>query len=198
MKNFILLIMIGFFLKTLFGCKTQAPVHSDTSALTAQNSLFQYTMNTLTEQPQPLADYKGKVILVVNVASKCGLTPQYKDIEALYEKYKDRGLVVLGFPANNFLSQEPGSNADIQEFCTKNYGVSFPMFSKISVKGKDMDPLYQFITQKAKNGVMDSEVSWNFQKYLFNKEGHLITYFAPTTKVTEAEVITLIEKELSK
>ncbi len=145
-----------------------------------------------------LGQYKNKVLLFVNVASLCGNTPQYKDIQALYEKYKDKGLVVLGFPANNFMGQEPGSDKEIKKFCTREYAVTFPMFSKISVKGDDIAPLYAYLTQKAENGVLDAKVTWNFQKFLVDKKGNVITSFAPKKKVTEEEVIAAIEKALAE
>jgi len=161
-------------------------------------TIYQFTMNTLDGKPRSLADYKGKVLLVVNVASKCGLTPQYEDIEKLYKQYKDQGLVVLGFPANNFLGQEPGSSEQIAEFCQKNYGVTFDMFEKISVKGKDIHPLYQFLTAKSLNGTTDAEVSWNFQKFLIGKNGEVVTSFSPKTSVYDGKVIAAIEAELKK
>ncbi|MBE2272977.1 MAG: glutathione peroxidase [Flavobacteriales bacterium] len=162
----------------------------------AVHSVHEFKMETIDGKVQSLADYKGKVLLMVNVASKCGLTPQYKDIEALYEKYKDKGLVVLGFPANNFLGQEPGTNKEIQEFCSLSYQVTFPMFSKISVKGKDQHPLYQYLTKKINNGVLDADVKWNFQKFLVDKNGKVITSFSPQTSVTDESVIQEIEKQL--
>ena len=136
---------------------------------------------------------KGKKIMVVNVASKCGLTPQYVQLEELYQNYQDQGFTILGFPANNFGAQEPGSNAQIASFCQKNYGVTFPMMAKISVKGNDMHPVYQFLTQKAKNGLEDSSVQWNFQKYLINSNGELEKVIAPSTLPTDAEIINWIE-----
>lgn len=162
------------------------------------NTIYNFTMNTISGEPLSLETYKGKVIMVVNVASKCGLTPQYTDLEATYQKYKDQGLVILGFPANNFMGQEPGSNEEIQSFCSVNYGVSFPMFEKISVKGKDQHPLYDWLTEKDKNGVLDANMKWNFQKFLVDKEGHLVSVVDPTTKVTETEVVEQIESLLSK
>lgn len=161
-------------------------------------TIYQFTMNTLDGKPKSLADYKGKVVLIVNVASKCGLTPQYKDLEKLYGEYKDKGFVILGFPANNFLGQEPGSSEDIAAFCQKNYGVSFDMFEKISVKGKDIHPLYQFLTNKELNGTTNASVSWNFQKFLINKNGEVITSFSPKTTVYEKEVIEAVNTALSK
>lgn len=120
------------------------------------------------------AQLKGKKVLVVNTASKCGYTPQYEDLEKLYKEYKDKNFVIIGFPANNFMHQEPGNNKEISEFCTKNYGVTFQMMEKISVKGDDMDPVYQWLTQQAKNGKMDSSVKWNFQKYMIDEKGNLV------------------------
>ncbi len=131
--------------------------------------------------------------MIVNTASKCGLTPQYKDLEALYKEYKDKGLVIVGFPANNFAGQEPGTNEEIASFCEMNYGVTFPMMDKISVKGDDMAPIYQFLTQKSKNGVQDSEVQWNFQKYLINEKGELVKVVDPKTLPTDPEVVNWIK-----
>jgi glutathione peroxidase len=161
-------------------------------------TIYQFSMNTLDGKPKNLADYKGKVVLVVNVASKCGLTPQYKDLEKLYGEYNAKGFEIIGFPANNFMGQEPGSSSDIAEFCQKNYGVSFDMFEKISVKGKDIHPLYQFLTTKELNGTTDASVSWNFQKFLINKKGEVVTSFSPRTTVYEDEVIQAINAELNK
>lgn len=145
-----------------------------------------------------LSQYKGKVLLFVNVASYCGHTPQYKEIQALYEKYKGKGLMVLGFPANNFMGQEPGSNEEIKQFCTREYAVTFPMFSKVSVKGKDIAPIYSYLTRKAENGVLDAEITWNFQKVLVGKNGQVIASFSPRTKVTEESVVKAIEQALAQ
>ena len=131
--------------------------------------------------------------MIVNTASKCGLTPQYKDLEALYEQYKSKGFVIVGFPANNFAEQEPGTNQEIAAFCQKNYGVTFPMMEKVSVKGSDMAPIYQFLTQKSKNGLQDSEVEWNFQKYLINEKGELVKVISPRTLPTDAEIVNWIK-----
>lgn len=161
-------------------------------------SLYDFTMNSIDGKTIPLSNYKGKVLVIVNTASKCGLTPQYGEIEAFYNKYKNKGVEVLGFPANNFLSQEPGNDKEIAQFCTLNYGVSFQMFSKISVKGKDIHPLYQYLTQKEINGVMNAPVSWNFQKFIVDKNGNLITYFSPKTTVTNAEFLETIDSLLTK
>ena len=138
---------------------------------------------------------KGKKIMIVNTASKCGLTPQYKKLQALYEKYNDKNFVIIGFPANNFLFQEPGSNEEIAVFCEKNYGVTFPMMSKISVRGKNMHPIYQFLTQESKNGVISSSVSWNFQKYLISPDGKLAKVLSPRTQPNDPSVISWIENK---
>lgn len=167
-------------------------------AAPASNSIHQFTMESIDGESISLEQYKGKVVLIVNTASKCGLTPQYKDLEALYQEKKDEGLVILGFPANNFGGQEPGTDDQIAEFCSKNYGVSFPMFSKISVKGDDMHPLYQFLTQKEKNGVEDSKVSWNFQKYLIDQNGVLQAVISPQTTVKNDKVLAQINELLAK
>ena len=167
--------------------------------LQAQNNadnqtIYQFTVEDINGKPFALADLKGKKVMIVNTASKCGLTPQYKELEALYQQYKDRDFIIIGFPANNFLGQEPGSNEQIASFCSINYGVTFPMMSKISVKGKNMHPLYQFLTQKSKNGVEDSKVKWNFQKYLIGRDGKLEKVIDPKTLPSNDEVKQWIEK----
>jgi glutathione peroxidase len=134
---------------------------------------YDFKVKTLEGGDYDLSSLKGKKVMVVNVASKCGFTPQYKDMEEMYRKYEGE-LIIIGFPANNFASQEPGTASEIRDFCTRNYGVTFPMMEKISVKGSDMHPLYKWLTSKDKNGVMDSEVKWNFQKYLIDENGKLI------------------------
>lgn len=167
--------------------------------LQAQNNadnqtIYQFTVEDINGKPFALADLKGKKVMIVNTASKCGLTPQYKELEALYQQHKDKDFIIIGFPANNFLGQEPGSNEQIASFCSINYGVSFPMMSKISVKGKNMHPLYQFLTQKSKNGVEDSKVKWNFQKYLIGRDGKLEKIIDPKTLPSSDEVTQWIEK----
>jgi glutathione peroxidase len=138
------------------------------ATMTTKQSIHQFKVKDLDGNNFDFASLKGKKVMIVNTASKCGLTPQYEKLEALYEKYKSKNFIIIGFPANNFMGQEPGSNEEIATFCQKNYGVTFPMMSKISVKGKDMHPVYQFLTSKDKNGLEDNEVQWNFQKYLLN------------------------------
>ena len=161
---------------------------------TDNQTIYQFTVEDINGKPFALADLKGKKVMIVNTASKCGLTPQYKELEALYQQYKDKDFIIIGFPANNFLGQEPGSNEQIASFCSINYGVTFPMMSKISVKGKNMHPLYQFLTQKSKNGVEDSKVKWNFQKYLIGRDGKLEKVIDPKTLPSSDEVKQWIEK----
>lgn len=145
-----------------------------------------------------MSKYKGKVLLIVNVASKCGYTGQYKDLQALYEEYQDEDFAVLGFPANNFQDQEPGSNEEINRFCTSEYGVTFPMFSKISVKGEKMHPLYTFLTNKEINGRLDAPIKWNFQKFLVDRSGKVIRTFLPTERVTDKKIKRAIRKQVKK
>ncbi len=135
-----------------------------------------------------LAQLQGKKVLVVNVASKCGLTPQYEDLQKLYEEYGGEDFTIIGFPANNFMNQEPGTDEEIKTFCTLNYGVSFPMMSKISVKGDDMHPIYQWLTKKSENGLMDAEVQWNFQKFAIDENGSLVQSFSPRTKPMDEDI----------
>jgi len=155
-------------------------------------SFYDFNFKTLEGKEFSFSSLKGKKVLIVNTASKCGNTPQYADLEQLYKTYGGDKFEIVGFPANNFLSQEPGTDSEIQEFCTKNYGVSFPMMSKISVKGKDIHPLYLWLTKKEYNGVMDSDVKWNFQKYLIDENGHLVKVISPKTKPMDAEIVNWI------
>jgi glutathione peroxidase len=146
-----------------------------TSIVSAQSqSIYSYKVKDINGGDFDFAALKGKKILIVNTASKCGFTPQYADLEKLYNEYKDKNLVIIGFPANNFMKQEPGTDEEIMTFCSVNYGVTFPMMSKISVKGSDMAPIYEWLTKKELNGVKDSDVSWNFQKYLIDENGKLV------------------------
>ncbi len=143
--------------------------------------IHEFTAERLAGDSQPLAEYAGKVLLIVNTASNCGFTPQYEELEALYQDYRERGLVVLGFPCNQFGAQEPGTADEIASFCQKNYGVSFPMFAKIEVNGDDAHPLYQYL-KKAAPGLLGSEaIKWNFTKFLVNREGEVIERYAPAT-----------------
>jgi glutathione peroxidase len=181
----------------LFSCQNQAQTNKSKSDkignVMAKETIYQYKVKDLSGDTFDFSSLKGKKIMIVNTASKCGLTPQYKDLEAVYKEYKDKGFVIVGFPANNFASQEPGTNEEIGAFCQQNYGVTFPMMDKVSVKGEDMCEIYKFLTQKSKNGVQDSEVEWNFQKYLINEKGELVKVIKPRTLVTEPEVINWIK-----
>ncbi len=154
-----------------------------------ENSIYEFTMRNIDGENVKLDAYKGKVILIVNVASKCGYTPQYEGLEALYQKHKDSGFVILGFPANNFLSQEPGTEAEIKEFCSTKYKVTFPMFAKISVKGEDQHPLYTYLTNKRSNPDFAGDISWNFNKFLIDRQGKVVARFG-SKDTPEGEAIT--------
>ncbi len=160
--------------------------------------VLNFTMKNLEGKDVNLGDYHGKVVLMVNVASKCGLTPQYKQLQALHERYAAKGLVIIGFPANEFGNQEPGSNEQIAEFCSKNYGVTFPMMSKIVVKGAGQCELYKFLTSKETNPKFAGEITWNFEKFLVNRKGEVVNRFPPRTKPDASDVIKAIEEELAK
>jgi glutathione peroxidase len=157
--------------------------------LTAASNIYDFTMKSIDGQPTPLASFRGKVLMVVNVASRCGFTPQYAALESVYEKYKDRGFVIAGFPANNFGGQEPGSDQEIKQFCSAKYNVKFPMFSKISVAGGDQDPLYKYLTS-ARGG----EIEWNFTKFLIGRDGRILNRFPSEVTPDSPEVIAAIEK----
>lgn len=159
-------------------------------ATTAQPVTFhQFKVKGIDGKELDLATLKGKKVMVVNTASKCGFTPQYKTLQALYETYGGKNFEIIGFPANNFMNQEPGSNETIMSFCSENYGVTFPMMEKISVKGKDIHPLYRWLTEKSANGVMDAPVKWNFQKFLVDEEGRLVDVLPPATKPDDQKVL---------
>lgn len=158
----------------------------------AASSIHEFTLKSIDGKPAPLADYKGKVVLVVNVASQCGYTPQYAGLQALYDRYKAKGFVVLGVPSNDFGAQEPGSEAEIKDFCKRNYGVTFPMTSKVVVKGSEKTPLYAYLTQTG------GEVGWNFTKFLVGKDGKVRARFDSSTKPESAELTTAIEKALAE
>lgn len=162
-------------------------------SLPAASNVHAFTLNSIDGKPVSLADYKGKVVLIVNVASKCGFTPQYTGLEALYEKYKDQGFVIVGVPANNFGSQEPGTNEEIATFCSRKYNVSFPMMAKVSVKGDDITPLYQYLTT-AKGG----DVKWNFTKFLIGKDGQIAERFESAVKPDAPELTSAVETALKQ
>lgn len=162
-------------------------------SLPAASNVHEFTLNSIDGKPVSLADYKGKVVLIVNVASKCGFTPQYTGLEALYEKYKDQGFVIVGVPANNFGAQEPGTNEEIKTFCSRKYSVSFPMMAKVSVKGDDITPLYQYLTS-TKGG----EVKWNFTKFLIGKDGQIAERFESAVKPDAPELTSAVETALKQ
>lgn len=169
---------------------------NDKEATPVANSIYDFTMKDIDGKDASLAQYRGKVVLLVNVASRCGFTPQYEGLEKVYLQYKDRGLVILGFPANNFMGQEPGTNEEIKTFCSLKYNVTFPMFAKISVKGDDMHPLYKYLTDKQSDPQFGGDVKWNFNKFLVGRDGKIIGRFEPPVKPDSPEVTQAIEKAL--
>lgn len=178
--------------------KPGSEVKAETKTTKEVAPVLNFTMKSLDGKDVPLSQYAGKVVLLANTASKCGLTPQYAGLQTLHKKYSEKGLTVLGFPANNFNGQEPGSNLEIGEFCQKNYGVEFPMFSKISVKGDDQAPLYKFLTNADTNPKFAGDITWNFEKFLVGRNGEIVARFSPKTKPDAPEVIQAIEAELAK
>ena len=175
-----------------------ATVAADTGAKTVTPPVLNFTMKKLDGTPVNLADYKGKVVLFVNVASQCGYTPQYAGLEKLYEKYAKDGLVVIGVPANEFGKQEPGSDAEISEFCKKNYGVTFPMLSKVVVKGPGICPLYDYLTTKEANPKFNGPIGWNFEKFLVGRNGEVVGRFKSKVEPESKELTEAIEAELKK
>ena len=194
-----LIVSLSLLLIVVVGCKKEKEEVTKLQAIVVESELqdaeeiFQFQVTDLYGDDFDFSKLKGKKIMVVNTASECGLTPQYEGLQKLYDTYKDKNFVIVGFPANNFGGQEPGSDLQIAAFCKENYGVSFPMMSKISVKGSDMHEVYQFLTEKEKNGLQDSEVAWNFQKYLLNEQGQLEKVVSPKTLPTDAEIVNWIE-----
>lgn len=189
---------LALFASALFlfcNCQGQTQTKESKNNISMEKqTIYQFKVEDLSGKTFDFASLKGKKIMIINTASKCGLTPQYKDLEAIYKQYKDKNFVIVGFPANNFAKQEPGTNEEIASFCQLNYGVTFPMMDKISVKGKDMHEVYQFLTQKAKNGLQDSSVGWNFQKYLLNEKGELEKVIEPSTLPTDKTITDWLEK----
>lgn len=167
------------------------------TAAPAEKSMYEFTMKDIDGKDIKLDAYKGKVVMVVNVASKCGYTPQYEGLEAIYKKYKDQGFVILGFPANNFMGQEPGTEKEIKEFCSTKYGVTFPMFSEISVTGKDQHPLYTYLTSKESNPRFGGDISWNFNKFLFDRGGNIVARFGSGDTPESEPVTASIEKYIA-
>ena len=157
-----------------------------------EKTIYQFTVEDLYGENFNFSDLKGKKIMIVNTASKCGLTPQYKSLQVLFDKFKDENFIIIGFPANNFLWQEPGSNKEIAEFCKKNYGVTFPMMGKVSVLGSDQHPLYSFLTKKVLNGNLNSIVTWNFQKFLIDENGYVVKSISPRKQPDDIEILNWI------
>jgi glutathione peroxidase len=202
MKNFIIIAGI-LVLTTVVGLAGTAYhfgmiMNPSPTAAPEERSMYDFTLKNIDGQDVKLDTYRGKVTMLVNTASKCGLTPQYEGLQTIYDRYRDKGFTVLGFPANNFMGQEPGTEKEIKEFCTLNYKVSFPMFSKISVKGEDQHPLYTFLTHKDTNPGFEGDITWNFEKFLADKNGKIVARFSPKTKPDEPEIIKAIEAELAK
>lgn len=193
------LIMVGCFAKVLFAKDiVHEPTTQPAAGTAAQPaSPLDFTVKDIDGNDVNLSQYRGKVVMIVNVASKCGNTPQYAALESLYKKYADQGFVIIGFPANNFAHQEPGSNAQIKEFCTSTYDVTFPMMAKISVKGDDQAPLYKFLTDPATAGEFKGDIDWNFAKYIVDHNGNIIARFAAKTKPDSPKVVAEIETALA-
>lgn len=179
MKTLLIFIMVSLF--------------TVSNVMGQQKNFHDYTVKAIDGTDFNLSTLKGKKVLVVNVASKCGLTPQYEELQALYEKYKDQNFVIIGFPSNNFLGQEPGTNEEILTFCTLNYGVTFPMMEKIAVKGKHIAPIYEWLTQKKLNGKEDAKVTWNFQKFMIDESGNWIGSVSPRTSPMSEKIVSWIE-----
>jgi glutathione peroxidase len=168
-----------------------------TASIFAASTIYNFTLPSIDGKDMPLAEFKGKVMLVVNVASRCGYTPQYSALEALYRKYKDRGFVILGFPANNFAGQEPGTNEEIKTFCSTKYNVTFPLYGKVSVVGTDQTPLYHYLSKETDQSV-SGDIKWNFTKFLVARDGKVVQRFEPAVKPDSPEVVSAIEKLLSQ
>jgi len=179
-------------------CAAMTLMMASGSSFAAPRSIYDFTMKSIDGNPVNLGSYKGKVVLLVNVASKCGFTPQYAGLEKLYEKYKDRGFVIIGVPANNFAQQEPGTNEEIKTFCSRKYNVTFPMMSKVSVLGDDKTPLYIYLTDKSSDPKFGGDIKWNFTKFLFDREGRPVARFEPAVPPDSAEVTAAIEAALGK
>lgn len=194
MKNkFLGLIVTLFFVAVSCNANSNANASASVGTAVSGKTIYDFTMRDIDGNSVPLSKYKGKIVVIINTASKCGLAPQLKEIEEFYQKYKDKGVVVLGFPEGNFLSQEFDDDKEIKAYCTKNYGVTFPMFSKISVKGDDIDPLYKYLTSKDENGVVDAPIKWNYQKFIINRDGKVVCSIAPRTTVNDQEFMQNIE-----
>jgi glutathione peroxidase len=189
----ILIVSLSVYIFAVTGkSKKIAPV------IATDSTIYSFTVKDIDGKEVPLSRYKGKVVLIVNVASKCGFTPQYEGLEKIYLKYKDQGFIILGFPANNFLFQEPGTNEEIKQFCSTKYNVTFPMFAKISVKGSDIAPLYQYLTDKTTNPQFSGSISWNFNKFLVGADGKILNRFGSKDNPEDPGVIQAIESALKE
>lgn len=188
--------MNKLFLAIVFLCSVT--LFAETPATQPAEGVLSFSAKSLAGQEINLSQYAGKVLLIVNTASKCGNTPQYADLQTVFDKYKERGLMVLGFPSNDFNKQEPGTNADIATFCTQKYGVTFDMFSKVDVLGPTKSPLYQYLTDASSDPEHAGDISWNFEKFLINRQGKVVARFQPRTKPNTPEVVNAIEAELAK
>lgn len=196
MKNFLLSISSLFMFACFGGKKVYTVDETTKEKLTTMDnlkSIYEFKVETISGDTLDLATLKGKKVLIVNTASKCGLTPQFEQLEALYQQYKDQNFVIIGFPSNDFMGQDPGTNEEIAEFCQLNYGVSFPMMAKIVVKGKDKHPLYQYLTEKAHNQIDDFDIEWNFQKFLINENGTIDKVVSPRTLPNTPEIVDWIK-----
>jgi len=190
--------LVATLMTLAFGFAAVAALAADNSGDKKVAPALNFKMKSLDGKEVDLSKYQGKVVMIVNVASKCGLTPQYEQLEALHEKYADKGLAILGFPANEFGKQEPGTDTEISEFCTKNYGVKFDMFSKVVVKGDGQCDLYKFLTEEASDPKFPGPIKWNFEKFVLDRNGNIVQRFAPTVKPDAPEVVSVIEAELAK
>ena len=184
--------LFPFFLLSLFWVQG-SHIHINKNFKNKKMSIHEFKVESINGDEFDFSNLKGKKIMVVNTASKCGLTPQYEQLEALYQEYKDRNFVIIGFPSNDFMGQEPGTNEEVVTFCKKNYGVSFPLMSKVKVKGKDKCDIYSFLTSKTKNGLEDNKVQWNFQKYLLDEEGYLVKVISPRMTPDDPQISAWIE-----
>lgn len=189
-------IFFAFSITFIFPAITGIVLSKNNQKELKMKSIYDFEVRDIDGNDVKLEQFKGKVVMIVNVASKCGFTPQYEGLQKIYSQYKDKGFVILGFPANNFLNQEPGTNEEIKQFCSLNYNVTFPMFSKISVKGKDIAPLYKYLTEKDTNPEFSGDISWNFNKFLIDREGNIIARFGSRAKPGSEEVNLAIEKAL--
>ena len=190
LKSILTVTLLFVFVITLQSQEiVQAAEPIENSPIMKEQNIYQFKVTDLNGKEFDFASLKGKKIIIVNTASRCGFTPQYKELQEVYEKFKTKNLVIIGFPANNFGDQEPGTDKEIQSFCTLNYGVTFPMMSKVSVSGKDMCEIYQFLTKKSLNNFQDSIVKWNFQKYLINEKGNLEKVLGSAVKPNDASII---------